>query len=963
MKRTLLACCIVVAFFHGVAQHRVAIPQIINYNNNQYKGGLQNWDIAQDSQGIMYFGNNEGLLTFNGRYWNIFPLPNATVVRSVAIDKNNRIYVGGQDELGYFQADSKGRLQYHSMVDLIPETERKFADVWDIAVRNNEVFFRTNTKILHYKDGRMTVDKATTEWQFLGMAEGALYAQSMHQGIMRYDAGFWKPLANHPDLEGTVITSIMPYSQDTLLVSTLKSGLYYLTHHTLIRKETPLDHVFTADRIYCGLPINNDWFVYGTTSAGVLIMNRANKLVQQYVYGEGLQKNNVRGLFIDRNQNLWLALDDGIDFIAVNSAVKYIQPNTANPTSSYAIWMFDGRLYIGTSNGLYMSPIDAKQSDISLSDAEFTEVRHTEGQVWGLNEINNRLLMGHEDGAFEIVGSEARSIYTVPGTWLFQPISRVFPSTHIIAGTYLGLQHITFDSGHNFHDSGRVDSPYESLRFIHYDDNYHTIWASHPYRGIFKMQLSADYSKVNLQKTYTQSEGLPSTLYNYLFLIKNKITVATNDGIYEYDAASDSFIPSPLFYDHFKGMELQYLKEDRDGNVWFVSHKKLGVADFSQPHGTAPFTVTYFPELNGKVLGGFETVYALDNENIFIGANKGAIHLNYKRYKMAISRPDVLLSQVKVIDGDKQEQVLYGGHQTSEVTSPTLDYPSNSFHFSFATTLYDQQDNVEFSYMLEGFDNGWSIWNHRSEKEYTNLPPGRYVFKVKSRNTEGNESAVSDYPFAITPPWYANAISYTCYGVLICLLIFLLFKWQKRKLQQKHERELYLSQLELDRREKEVVRLKNEKLETEIDFKNKELANMTMHLVQRGEVLAKIKETILSVVKKHDFTDSSINFRQLIRLIRNAERTDEDWEQFRVHFNHVNEGFFTNLKEQYPDLTPNELKLCAFLRMNLSSKEIAQLMNITIKAVEVGRYRLRKKLKLDPDQNLYEFLLHIAAKT
>src|SRR5690606_16399630 len=125
-------------------------------------------------------------------------------------------------------------------------------------------------------------------------------------------------------------------------------------------------------------------------------------------------------------------------------------------------------------------------------------------------------------------------------------------------------------------------------------------------------------------------------------------------------------------------------------------------------------------------------------------------------------------SQVLVIDGDKQEQIVYGGHQISDVMSPILDYRSNSFHFSFATTLYDQQNNVEFSYMLEGFDNGWSMWSNRSEKEYTNLSPGRYVFKVKSRNTKGNESTVSNYSFAITPPWYANALSYTCYAVLVC---------------------------------------------------------------------------------------------------------------------------------------------------------------------------------------------------
>ncbi|SEK36840.1 triple tyrosine motif-containing protein [Parapedobacter koreensis] len=960
IQRALLIVVFLTGPVYSAAQHRVAIPQIINYNNNQYKGGLQNWDIAQDSHGIMYFGNNEGLLTFNGRYWNNYPLPNATVVRSIAIDKNDRVYVGGQDEVGYFEADSTGSLQYHSLIDLIPNQERQFADVWDIVITDAGVFFRANTKILHYKDSRIRVDKTITEWQFLGEAGGKLYAQSMKQGIMYYESGFWKPLTNHPDLNGNVITAIMPYNQDTLLITTLKQGLFFLTDNMLIPKKTPFDELFSIDRIYCGLPVNNDWFVLGTTSAGVLIVDRQDRLVQQYVYGEGLQKNNVRDVFIDRNRNLWLALDDGIDFIGINSAVKYIHPNKANPISSYAVRLFDRHLYIGTSNGLYATPVDSNQEDISLSNADFSEVSHTEGQVWSLNEINGRLLMGHEDGAFEIINQSARKIYTIPGTWLYQPVSRVFPSQHLIAGTYLGLHHVTFD-GNVFRNAGRVDGPYESLRFIHYDDHDRTIWASHPYRGVFKFNLSEDFSRVAQQKTYTHEDGLPSSLYNYVFLVKNKITVATNDGIYEYEGTTDRFIPSPLFYSQFKGVEIQYFKEDNDGNVWFVNHKKLGVVDFSRPTDSLPYTTTYFPELNGQVLGGFENIYILNEENIFIGANRGAIHLNYQRYKENISKPDILLNQINLINSGEQAQVLYGGHRIANMAAPTLHYRSNSLHFSFSTTLYDQQDNVEFSYLLEGFDKAWATWSNRSEKEYTNLPPGEYVFKVKSRNSNGNESDIDTYSFIISPPWYGNPISYTVYGVLIGLLILLLFKWQRKKLQRRHDHELYLSQLELDRSEKEVVRLQNEKLGAEIAFKNKELANMTMHLIQRGEVLTKIKETILAVVKRHDFSDSTINFRQLIRLIRTAERTEEDWEQFSVHFNHVNQGFFTNLKEQYPDLTPNELKLCAFLRMNLSSKEIAQLMNITIKAVEVSRYRLRKKIKLEPEQNLYEFLLQIPA--
>lgn len=958
----LLGFILIIALSINVsAQNRIALPQIINYDSDQYMGGIQNWDIAQSSQGLMYFGNNEGLLSFDGRYWKIHPLPNSTVIRSVAIDDDGRIYVGGQDELGYFLADGKGVLQYHSLIELIPEHERQFADVWDIIIVEEGIFFRTNNKILHYKDGNIRIDKPVMEWQFMGEAEGKVYAQSREHGIMRYENGFWKPLYHHPDIDDFTITAIMPYSNDTLLVSTLKNGVFYLTDGRLVPKKTELHDLFVDHRIFSAYPANEDWFVFGTTSGGVFVMDREGRLIQQYMYGEGLQKNNIRKVFIDRNRNLWLALDDGIDFIAMNSAVKYIHPDKTNPISSYATSIIDDRLYIGTSNGLYATAIDRSQQDVSLSNADFREIANSKGQVWNLSEINGRLLMGHEDGAFVIADNTALPLYNFPGTWKFLPLSRVYPTTDIVSGNYLGLQHLKYENG-TFRDYGRISGPYESLRFILYENNQHAIWASHPYRGIFKLSLSPENNTVIQEKTYTQEEGLPSSFHNHVFMVKNRITVATIDGIYEYDSKSDRFIPSPMFHGYFKGMELQYLDEDTDGNVWFISHKKLGVADFSAPTAQHPFTTNYFPELNGKILGGFESVYAYTKENIFIGASKGLIHLNYKRYQEIISKPDVLLSLVNVIRHDEQDRILYGGYLHADMAPPQLHYKDNSFHFAFSSTLFDQQDNVEYSYMLKGFDHAWSSWNPRSEKDYTNLPAGDYVFMVKSRNRNGNESETVSYPFNIRPAWYNNIWSYLVYALIVICIFYFFLKNQRKKLQRQHQHQLYLNQLELDRSEKEVVRLKNEKLEADIAYKNKELANMTMHLIQRGEALSKIKETILAVVKNHDFSDSNINFRQLIRLIRNVERTNEDWEQFSIHFNHVNEGFFATLKERYPDLTPNELKLCAFLRLNLSSKEIAQLMNITIKGVEVGRYRLRKKLKLDSEVNLNDFLLHIAVQ-
>lgn len=958
MRRLALLIILLLLSQPALPQNRLALPKIINYSSEGYRGGLQNWAIAQSSRSIMYFGNNEGLLTFDGRYWTIHPLPHSTIVRSIAIDIDERIYIGGQDEIGYFQADQQGILVYHSLVTLLPDQERRFADVWNIEIVDDGIFFRTTGKIFHYKDGHIKIDKPTKEWQFLGKAHGKVYAQSRENGLLRYDNGFWNPITDNKLLYDAIVTGITPYSNDTLLVTTLRSGIFYLSNNTLTPKSTSLDTYFTNNWIYSAVRLSDEWFVFGTTSAGVLIMDKSGKLIQQYDYAEGLQKNNIRKVFIDRNKDLWLALDDGIDFIAINSAVKQINPNKANPVSSYAVSVMDNKLYVGTSNGLYTTELNPMETDMSLSNAQFREVKNTKGQIWGLSKINEQLLMGHEDGGFVIIDDEAKQLFNFPGAWKFLPLSRVYPSSLIVAGTYQGLQLLQYTNG-TFTDRGRLYGLDESLRFIQYDSNRNTIWASHPYRGIFKLKLSPESDQIESERIYNMADGLPSPMHNYVFVVKNNILIATKEGIYEYDTTSDTFVPSAAFKTLPKDLELQLMHEDKSGNIWFISHKKLGVIDYSNASDDNPFSITYFPELDGKVLSGFEFIYAHDDQNIFVGANKGLIHLNYKRYRENITRPDVLLSLVSSVDKYKAQTILFTGYHVDTAELRKLDYKTNSLHFAFSSTRYDQQDNVEYSYILRGFDKEWSAWDNKSEKDYTNLSPGSYTFSVKSRNSTSNESEIVSYTFRILPAWYNSIWSYILYALAIIALFIFFLRWQSRKLKQEHDHQLYLRQLELDRKEKEVVRLKNEKLESELGFKNQELANMTMHLIQRGEVLAKIKETILAVVKKHDFKDSTLNFRQLIRMIRNVERANEDWEQFSMHFNHLNEGFFTTLKDRFPDLTPNELKLCAFLRLNLSSKEIAQLMNITIKGVEVGRYRLRKKLKLAPEVNLYDFLLHI----
>lgn len=962
MKRVLLYFLCVFVLNDVFGQSQIGSPQIFNYTAETYKGGVQNWDIAQDKNGLLYFGNKEGLLTFNGKFWNRYSLPNYTVIRSVKVDSQNRIFVGGQDEFGYFFPDASGVLKYHSLLQLLPENERKMADIWNITINDGGVFFRSWSSIIHYKDGAVEVYKPETSWDFLGSVNGKVLAQLRNRGIMFFDKGIWKPLVNDPVLQQTFISFVLPYNRDTILVGTVKQGLFLLAGNKLVKKTTGIDTLLQNTRLYCGINIDNNEIALGTTSHGLLIINKQGQLMQRYSLAEGLQTEDIHAIYSDQNGSIWLAEDNGVDMVAINSAIKYIYPGK-NKQLTNSIRVFDNKLYMATSNGVFYTQLENNQPDLSLSKGTFKPVTNISGSCWNLDVLNNHLVLGHEEGLYSIEGGIAKQVYFTPGTWLFQPVSNIFPSPQFIAGTYNGLQLINNQNG-VLNNGGHVDGIYESLRFVVYDNTKNVAWASHPYHGIYRLDLSADHKKIINQRVYGQADGLPSNLYNYVYHIQNRIVVATERGIYEYNTGTGKFALSDFFKPYFNNLPIIYLKDDYDGNVWFVTNRKeVGVVEIKE---NKKGQVTYFPEIKEKIVGGFESIYPYDAHNVFIGATQGMLHINYQKFKERKNKLKVVLGLVKI--AGSKDSILFGGYfmkgaavdkQQVNADAPKLKHSQNFLHFEFASTLYNEQNTIEYSCFLEGIDEDWSVWTEKSEKDYTALPSGTYTFKVKARNNAGDESDVVSYRFTIEPVWYKSAWAYLIYVLLAFYLVFRLLKWQQQKHIKEQEKLNYLNQLELDKNEKEIIRLQNEKLESDIDFKNRELANMVMYLVQRGKIIEKVKDELAIVSKENRTVASSTHFKRLLRLIAEVEKGEKDWEQFTQHFNTVHSNFFKNLQHEFPDITSNELKLCAFIKMNLSTKEIAQLMNITAKGVEVARYRLRKKLSIQSDTNLYAFLLKI----
>ena len=959
MRPNIILVLLLFTFFIAQAQNPIGLPDVINYDKSKYGGGTHNWDIQQDRNGILYFANNEGLLSFDGTYWKIYPLPNKTIVRSLRISSDNKIYVGGQNEFGFFSPGSNGELNYSSLKGKIPQLYRSFTDIWEIVEADNKLYFRSEESIFQFSGGVIKVFASANRWVFLGEANNMLIAQDKENRLLGFERGAFRPIAArlpHPDF---LITSVAPYGKDSVLISSWDHGLYTYHNGTLTQLNDYNSNFYAKDQIKQAFKINDDMMAIATNANGCYIVNRKGSLVYNFTRKSGLQNNSVLRMLKDNNNNIWLGLTDGVDFIANSDAIKHINPEIFGNAVGHSSVVFNDKLYLGLSNAVFSIPLSEK-IDLTQTHSSFERVANTNGQTWGMNIVGSHLLLGKHEGAFEIKGNTASRITGGKGYWNYLHYHPPWEQTPLIlSGNYNGIDLLKYEAG-SFKLTGAIKTLGESARFVTVDKEG-VIWASHPYKGVYKINLrNRDNPLVTL---YTKTNGLPSTFNNHVYKVKNRIAISTEKGIYEYNISKDRFEPSAYFKPIFGELYIRYLKEDREGNIWFIQEKNLGVCDFS----ASGHKLIYVPELNGKLVGGFEHIYPVDKNNVLIGSQKGFYHINYKNYLAGIRPLTTKVRLVKAIG--KTDTLLFGGYfgdvnqLKNQEHVPAVKYGWNSFHFEYSSTLTKNQPNIEYSYLLEGYDKKWSTYSKRTEKDYTNLPHGDYVFKVKARNNFGNESKVSTYAFTIFPPWYQSGWAYLLYSLMLLSLIYYIYKKQQKKFlqqrikfQEKQQRIKYLHQLEIDKSEKEIVKLKNEKLEAEIEARNSELASTAMHLVQKAELLSKIKDELNKLNKGIRDEEQQSDLKRIVRLLTSEEKADESWEQFAIYFDKVHTDFLMHLKSAFPGITNNDLRLSAFLKMNLSTKEIAQLMKISPRGVEISRYRLRKKMQIPGEVSLFEFL-------
>jgi DNA-binding CsgD family transcriptional regulator len=400
--------------------------------------------------------------------------------------------------------------------------------------------------------------------------------------------------------------------------------------------------------------------------------------------------------------------------------------------------------------------------------------------------------------------------------------------------------------------------------------------------------------------------------------------------------------------------QIDFLYQDSLRNLWYCADRKLGVLRH-QKDGSYRNFVSLFSKVSNFLVPTYLHVNELDLNDVLIGIEGGYVHYVSKFNKDYMLPEAVFISELKSRD---TSEGIYRYNSSTKVQSiiPAFKYRNNTISIAFSTNNFESPGK-DFQYKLIGFDKDWSEWTSQTFKEYTNLPAGEYTFALNARNNDQMQPSRLSYKFNILPPWYLTWYALILYVILFMISIFLVQRYFKYRMEKSRLAENQKQKEKALLAEKEMEHLRNEKLNLEVIHKEKELANSTMQLIHKNKILNKLKTDLLNSVSSHGEVVPKTNVNSLIKRIDKEIDNEKQWQVFDMHVEQVYENLFKNLKDQYPDLTPRELSLCAYLRMNISSKEIATLMNISARGVEISRYRIRKKLRLEHDANLTEFMM------
>lgn len=827
-------------------------PFIKNFSPSVIDAADRNWAIVQDRRGIIYIGNDDkGVLEYDGKTWRKIPIPNNSPVRSLAIDNRNVIYVGAVNEIGYLKPDMNGQLKYISLVSLISDENKDFGDVWKTHVIDETVYFSAGNHLFKYTQNEIQhiKNKENLRNLFSFVIEEELYVSSYIKGLMKLGTDTFQVTKNGEFFNGKSIFTMLPFSKNKLIITT-NEGIYLydsLTGEVSIKMfSKQILQNARESFIYHGIKLPDNLIAYATLYNGILLMNNKGELIEKYDKLSGLQDDMAFYLFHDsskgREAPVWAALNTGISIIEINNPYRYFGEVSGLKGQITDIIRFDDILYIAT-------PIDVfYYEELPGQNPKFVPL-NIRFECWKFLEfipsgkMGSKLLVGTSGGVFEINknktvtnitrGIRPQNLYTYALIQSKKNKSRVY------LGLLDGLSVIQFDKG-KWSAVDLVTDIKDEIRNIKEDQNG-SIWLSTLVNGVIR--LTENEEKYSIER-FGEDYGFEILKDIELYEYDDRIVFATRNGIYRFIEDEKRFELDESFGQRFGDGSTGVFRFVKDKDLLWISGNEGNPVGYLRKNEAGEYVFINAPfrrmpqRSTPAILPDKDSIVWFGNANDLFSFNRkiprdyNTIYQTLVR-RITIGQDSLLFSGTYFRKVNNKNLITF---EQPEEMKPVLKYALNNITFEFASPFFENGENIQYSFMLEGFSNIWSRWTPENKAVYTNLPEGDYIFKVKAINVFGIESVPGTYAFTVKPPWYRSVLAFIAYFILAALFVWGIVVINSRRL----KREKIILEGIVRERTAEVVKQKDE-IEKQRDM----IAEQNKNITDSIEYARRIQTAIL----------------------------------------------------------------------------------------------------------------------